>query len=108
MRTRVAIFRGESEAAQLELIFQVTGYPQSDALKQYELIEQWPVFSHICNNNNTQNTFLQRFGSGNKKVLEGTGLDLLQRLLDINPSSRITATEALKHEYFHDVVDPSQ
>ena len=61
MRTRVAMFRGENEAAQLELIFQVTGYPQGETLRRFEAIEQWPNFALTTTH---QNSFQARFGTG--------------------------------------------
>lgn len=106
MRTRVAMFRSETELAQLELIFQVTGYPQGEALKQYEAIEQWHAFRHI--QNNAQNCFLAKYGSGKNKYFDAVGLDLLQRLLDIDPSRRISAEDALAHAFFRDPVLPEQ
>lgn len=39
-------------------------------------------------------------------TLDELGLDLLQQHLVCNPSGRITAEEAMAHEYFHDI-DPS-
>ena len=92
------MFRSETEASQLELIFQVTGYPQGETLKRYEAIEQWPVFSNTATT--AQNSFVAKYGTGKNKVLDGAGLDLLQRLLDIDPVRRITAGQALQHEYF--------
>jgi len=108
IRTRVAMFRGESEAAQLDLIFQVTGYPTGETLRKYEAIEQWPTFAAI--NTTAQNAFQARFGgAGKSKVLERAGLDLLQRMLDLDPDTRITAGDALKHEYFQEAfVDPNR
>jgi serine/threonine protein kinase len=100
------MFRAETEAAQLDLIFQVTGYPQGDTLRQYEAIEQWPVFSGI--QTTAQNTFLAKYGSGKTKCLDAVGLDLLQRLLDLDPTRRVTARQALEHEYFLDAVSPAQ
>ena len=38
-----------------------------------------------------------------KFVLGREGLDLLSRLLDLNPSTRITAKEALKHPFLKEV-----
>lgn len=107
IRTRVALFRGETEAAQLDLIFQVTGYPTGDTLRQYEGIKQWPAFAAV--NTTAQNTFMARFGHGKNKVFDRAGLDLLQRLLDIDPERRVTAGEALQHEYFQEgFVDPAR
>lgn len=36
----------------------------------------------------------------NYKVFDADGLDLLQRLLDIHPGTRITAGDAMTHSYF--------
>lgn len=92
------MFRGDTEATQLDLIFQVTGYPQGETLRRYEAIEQWPVFANT--QTAAQPSFLAKYGTGKNKVLDGAGLDLLQRLLDIDPVRRITAGQALQHEYF--------
>jgi serine/threonine protein kinase len=35
------------------------------------------------------------------KVLGEEGTDLLERLLDLNPETRITASQALDHPFFH-------
>lgn len=106
MRTRVALFRSDTEPSVLELIFQLTGYPRGEALGQYEAIEQWPQFSHIATN--AVNTFHEKFGSGKTKFFDAVGLHLLERLLDVNPAGRISATDALAHEYFRDAVSPAQ
>jgi serine/threonine protein kinase len=106
MRTRVAMFRAETEPAVLDLIFQVTGYPTGEALREYEAIEQWPTFSHI--QTAAQNSFLARYGSGKTKYFDAVALDLLERLLDVNPARRISATDALAHEFFRDPVTPAQ
>lgn len=100
------MFRGETEAAQLELIFNVTGYPQGETLERYKSIEQWPAFANTANA--AQPAFLAKYGTGRNKVLNATGLDLLQRLLDIDPVRRITAGQALQHEYFAEGVNPAQ
>ena len=104
MRTRVAMFRGENEAVQLDLIFQLTGYPQGETLARYEALDQWHNFNA---SKAYQNSFAARFSTGKNRVLDKVGLDLLQRLLDIDPVTRISCEEALRHEYFHSAdVDP--
>ena len=46
-------------------------------------------------------TLKKRYG----KYLDRPGLDLLQKLLEINEVNRISAEEALKHKFFEDVWD---
>lgn len=41
------------------------------------------------------------------QVLDDTGMDLLYRLLTYDPTQRISAIQALKHDYFKDLVPPS-
>jgi hypothetical protein len=36
----------------------------------------------------------------NYKYLDATALDLLRKLLDLNPKNRLTLTKALEHAYF--------
>lgn len=40
------------------------------------------------------------------QVLDETGMDLLYRLLTYDPTQRISAIQALKHDYFKDLVAP--
>jgi serine/threonine protein kinase len=105
MRTRVAMFCGSNEAAQLDLIFQLTGYPQGDALRAYETIPTWSNFTPCTS---YQNAFVAKYGTaapGKSKLLDAVGIDLLQKLLDVNPNTRISAEVALQHDYFRSGVD---
>ena len=40
-------------------------------------------------------------------VLVCTAIDLLERMLDLDPDTRITAEQALSHEYLRQYSDPS-
>ena len=42
-----------------------------------------------------------------EQVLDEAGMDLLQKLLTYDPTQRISAIQALKHEYFKDLVQPN-
>jgi serine/threonine protein kinase len=62
------------------------------------------LYDTILNNRKCELNFYiaeLRFVSSKGKTLlfELPGLDLLKRMLDCNPSSRITAEKALEHEY---------
>lgn len=98
------MFRGETEAAQLDIIFQLTGNPERDTLARYAEIEGWSNFK-ISDKN--KDCFASKYGG---KLLDTTGLDLLQKLLDIDPTTRITADQALNHPYFTpaSTLDPSR
>jgi len=39
-------------------------------------------------------------------VLDDAGMDLLQKLLCYDPNKRISAIDALNHEYFKDLAKP--
>jgi len=129
LKTRVAMFRGDKEPVQLEKIFKLTGYPQGEVLQLYNNIEGFTSFN-IEELKNLTNQFAAKYlndtsisASGgvhstsfhhlhnsinypiqskevNYKVFDIDGLDLLQRLLDISPLTRITAGDAMNHSYF--------
>lgn len=42
-----------------------------------------------------------------EQVLDEAGMDLLYRLLTYDPTQRISAIQALKHEYFRELVPPA-
>ncbi|KAJ1416803.1 kinase-like domain-containing protein [Ochromonadaceae sp. CCMP2298] len=107
MKTRVAMFRGETEPAQLDLIFQLTGLPQGPALQQYEALEQWSSMKLGPH----KDSFQAKYGDSGKRGFDAQALDLLRLLLDIDPARRITAQAALQHPYFtehEEELDPSR
>ena len=90
---------GDSAMDQIFKIFQVLGTPND---------QNWPGVSSLPD---FKPNFPQWAGIGlQAKVpnLDAAGLDLLQRMLVYEPSKRLTAREALQHEYFADVVAPPE
>lgn len=91
------LFPGDSEIATLFKIFQVVGRPEE---------VNWPGVTQLADyhatfprwHGLTQAQWLERFP--NLGVL---GIDLLRRMLILDPSQRITAEAALTHPYFYDL-----
>ncbi|GFQ81356.1 hypothetical protein TNCT_276141, partial [Trichonephila clavata] len=87
---RKPLFRGQSEVDQLRKIFEVIGSPEES---------QWPEVSMPW----------VSFKNYKKQPLEAVvpeiseeGLDLLQKLLIFDPLQRISAKDAMNHNYFKD------
>ncbi|KAF8201411.1 kinase-like domain-containing protein [Pholiota molesta] len=92
MFQRKPILPGTSDLDQLEKIFSLCGSPNQ---------HNWPYFDALpgCEG-------VIRFNSHVRKIknvfnsIEPETVDLLDKLLVINPKQRITAAEALEHDYF--------
>jgi len=94
MVTCSPLFPGDSEIDQLFKIFRCLGTPTE---------ETWPGVSGF---KDFKPTFPQWIGNNVAKQVPGIeplGLDLLKRMLVYEPSKRISAREALQHEYFKDL-----
>jgi serine/threonine protein kinase len=90
------IFAGECEVDQLNTICQWLGTPSE---------QSWPGFSRVHKEsvdvpqNNLSGYPLEKFVERNSPG--GAGVDLLCRMLALDPSGRITAIQALQHPYFN-------
>ncbi|KFG28427.1 putative cell-cycle-associated protein kinase CDK, partial [Toxoplasma gondii RUB] len=107
------LFAGHGELDTLNKIFKLCGTPTDSS---------WPEFHslpHIKNKKffnsppQCQPSWREVFpppskhlAMGSSGVLTDLGLDLLQKLLELNPAKRITAAEALQHEYFQEKPRP--
>eukprot|EP01034_Spumella_vulgaris_P021742 gene21742-27796_t len=94
MKTRVAMFRGESEASQLDLIFQATGSPGPLLLTEFKKLPDWDKLGF-------NKTYLSRMTTKFQHIHDKQFFALMERLLDLSPTSRATAVQALKDPYFH-------
>jgi cyclin-dependent kinase 8/11 len=86
--------RNPFQADQVDKIFRVLGKPK---------IENWPGITELPNWGEAQNwqDYPNVLGTKIPALPEGSaGFDLLSRLLEYNPASRITASQALQHEFF--------
>uniref|UniRef100_A0AAY4B0S8 cyclin-dependent kinase n=1 Tax=Denticeps clupeoides TaxID=299321 RepID=A0AAY4B0S8_9TELE len=101
--TQKPLFPGKSEIDQINKVFKDLGSPSEKI---------WPGFSElpaVKKMNFTEypyNNLRKRFGA----LLSDQGFDLINKFLTYCPSKRITAEEALKHEYFRETplpIEPS-
>ncbi|PWA96393.1 Protein kinase, catalytic domain-containing protein [Artemisia annua] len=99
------LFNGKTEFDQLDKIFKILGTPNEKI---------WPGLSKLpgvkLNFVKHQYNLLRRkfpaTSFTGSPVLSDAGFDLLNRLLTYNPEKRITAQEALNHEWFREVPLP--
>eukprot|EP01067_Filipodium_phascolosomae_P009334 Filipodium_phascolosomae@DN829_c0_g1_i2.p1 len=100
MLLREPLFPGKGEMPQLAEIFKVIGTPTEETWPGISKLANWPQVSKIMREQVPR--WRAKFPPTNYSggaTLTDCGLDLLQRLLDPNPVTRITATAALNHPY---------
>ncbi|BAT74052.1 hypothetical protein LR48_Vigan464s001600 [Vigna angularis] len=88
------LFPGDSEIDELFKIFRILGTPNEDT---------WPGVTSLPD---FKSAFPKWQPKDLKTVvpnLDPAGLDLLSRMLHLDPSKRITGRSALEHEYFKDI-----
>lgn len=101
--TMKPLFPGKSEIDQLNIIFKDLGTPNEKIWPGYS---ELPLVKKVTFTEHPYNNLHNRFGQKLTKL----GFDLLNRFLTYCPNRRITAEEALKHEFFKESplpVDPS-
>ncbi|CAD5214617.1 unnamed protein product [Bursaphelenchus xylophilus] len=94
------MFPGHSEADQLKKIFADTGAPNEGVWPGYSELphakHEWPEYKF----NQLKSKYL-------KELKTVAGVDLMNHLLTLCPERRITAEDALKHEFFTEDPPPA-
>ncbi|CAI9771732.1 unnamed protein product [Fraxinus pennsylvanica] len=88
------LFPGDSEIDELFKIFSITGTPNEDT---------WPGVTSLPDFKSAFPKWLPKDLATVVPNLDAAGLDLLRKMLFLDPSKRITARSALEHEYFKDI-----
>ncbi|XP_010927310.1 cyclin-dependent kinase B2-1 [Elaeis guineensis] len=91
--TTQALFPGDSELQQLLHIFRLMGTPNE---------EVWPEVSKLPNWHEYPQWGPKKLSS-EVPDLDADGIDLLSKMLQYDPSKRISAKKAMEHPYFNDV-----
>jgi serine/threonine protein kinase len=89
------LFPGSSEADQLVKIFKTLGTPS---------IKSWPAMQELPEYKGNFPVYPQVPLKKIVRKLDANGLDLLNRMLQYDPTKRISAEQAMKHPYFKDLV----
>jgi cell division cycle 2-like protein len=107
-----AMMQGQGELDQIDKIFEMVGLPSEETWPDFEKLPSAKIFRwekpdkdiSLMSSKfpiNTPPHFRQTF-------LDGSGYDLLRKLLILDPKQRITAEQALEHKYFTEGVRPEQ
>ncbi|XP_054714916.1 cyclin-dependent kinase 11B-like isoform X2 [Uloborus diversus] len=97
--TMKPLFPGKSEIDQLNRIFKDLGTPSEKIWPGYS---ELPLVKKVTFTEYPYNNLRSRFGHN----FTDLGFDLLNRFLTYNPTRRITAEEARKHEFFNEKPKP--
>jgi serine/threonine protein kinase len=92
--TKIPLFPGDSEIDQLYRVFRTLGTPNE---------QTWPGVSKLRDYKKSFPNWAPTQLSSLVPGLDAEGLDLLSKMLEYNPTSRITAKEALAHPFFYGV-----
>lgn len=90
-----ALFQGQNEQDQLKKIFKIRGTPDEKSYPDLKNLNEW-----------TSNDYEIYKKEDLAKIcpkLDNLGIDLLEKMLKINPAERISTEEALNHPYFNDL-----
>lgn len=99
MLTGYPLFPGRNTYDQVMQITRVLGVPEHDTLMQFYCEKGKSLFK--SRRLHVNKGLLNILGT----KIDADGLDLICQMLELNPSKRITAEDALKHQYFTKVYE---
>lgn len=109
-----SILQGQGELDQIDQIFALVGTPDSTNWPSFDKLPNAGLFRWKRRQNEAQH-LRQRFpvarpmSTNPKQVfVDSNGYELLQGMLTLDPSQRLTARQALEHVYFKEGVPPKR
>lgn len=100
------LFAGKSEIDQIDKIFKLLGTPNEQIWKAYPTLPNVKKVNFVKQPYNNLRSKFPATAFGGRPALSEAGFDLLNKMLTYDPEKRITAEEALKHEWFKEVPLP--
>ena len=101
---RRPLFQGSSEIEMAELIFQLVGFPVDAISKDWRVPNG--AKKHTQPQWRSQGIGFPSFGGA--VSLSNKGVDLMSQLLCSDPTTRVSAEEALQHDYFAEIPLPAE
>lgn len=95
---KTPIMKGESEIKQLELIVEFLGPITPEV---WPNVEEYPIYKKLSKTLSRQSR-KRLFKDLRSQTTDVNALSLLEKLLTLDPSKRISATDALDHDFFWD------
>ncbi|KAL8150992.1 hypothetical protein V2J09_020800 [Rumex salicifolius] len=105
MLSKEPLFYGKTELDQLDKIFRILGTPNEDIWPGFTKLPGYKVNFVKHQYNQLRKKFPATSFTGSP-VLSDAGFDLMNKLLTYDPEKRMTAEEALQHEWFQEVPLP--
>ncbi len=100
MITSKPLFDGNNEQEQLKRIFRIRGTPDEHNYPKISELPDW-----INSSFDYSEGIRLKEGIPN---IDDCGVDLLDKLLQINPDKRISIADAINHDYFKDLSDEAK
>ena len=106
-----AMMQGQGELDQIDKIFEMVGPPSESNWPTFQTLPNAKIFRWRSTEGEKDVLLAQKFPINTpphfkQTFLDGNGYDLLHKLLTLDPSQRITASDALQHPYFTQGVKP--
>jgi serine/threonine protein kinase len=105
LRSKKSLFTagelGDNLFIWIKEVFQLIGTPTSPEDIEWVPDPYVQYIRSLCSTQPSQSDW------GRLSTVDETALDLVKKLLEFNPSKRITAKEALKHNYFDNMPLPN-
>jgi len=100
-----AIFPGRSEIDELELIFKLCGTPNQEVWPDVDKLPWWHMFKPQKEIKRNISETLSKIAS---YPIPKEALELVDKMLALDPKKRITASEALDSDYFWTLPEPAK
>ncbi len=98
--------KGTGELDQIQKIFALRGTPSNESWPEFYFLPSAGTFKWKSRDGSDlgKKFRVNSFSATGQTYLDSNGFDLLTQLLTLNPRNRISAEDALKHEYFSEGV----